>query len=546
MPSPTARPPGQQHPPLRQHPYSASVSSTANTQSRRYPPTSRPEPNHHTSPAFPFSLRLPFQSNRTSASLAPSIAEGKPIPVDDTTAEHRTSALRQLNHNYPSRHRYAKSTGAQNTTYSEPVIVRSYYTPLPPNRTNTVARHNGGVIIRAPSALPGSVAGSTASRRRSTPVFAGKVNSAGNGVLNIMARARGRGTGHAHAQHEEAKLPPVEAFTFKSFIATLDDQGNGNDISSDLDRIAEICARSRYSLSNQYEVHYGPHGTGTGFAPQNQQPSESHGPTLQAVTSDDERQMGTERKRRLGGRRNSRAMGTLETIMSSSRSSDDDKSKKKSADELAEQVRGRASAKRNSQHTSPATSTRSTTRDERRSQNGEEANSPPKKRPSSRRASSSLALIDNSKPSTAAASDTSNPTSQQHHHHHHPRTSAASTSASAALVSEPALPQPATSQLEIQTSTNATDPAPPTRHGRSKSDGHLMVDKLGGRATATGAISSVDDATATGLLSTLAGWIPWAAAAPAPAATTDAGAAATGRAEGSLRNLLKGVPDKDA
>lgn len=537
MPSPTARPPGKQHP-HRQHPYAASVSS-ANTPNHHYPPANRPEQNHHSSPAFPFSLRLPFQSNPTSASLAPSIAEGKPIPVDDTTAEHRTSALRQLNHNYPSRHRYAKSTGAQNTTYSEPVIVRSYYTPLPPSRTNAVARHSGGVIVRAPSAVPGSVADSTASRRRSTPLFTGKVSTAGNGVRNIMARARGRGSGHAHAHPEEAKLPPVEAFTFKSFIATLDEQGNGNDISSDLDRIAEICARSRYSLSNQYEVHYGPHGSGANFAPGNQQGPEHQGPTLQAVTSDDERQTRTERKRRMGGRRNSRAMGTLETIMSSSRSSDDDKSKKKSAAELAEQVRGRAATKPSSQHSSAATSTRSNTRDERRSRNEEETTSPPKKRPSSRRTSSSLALIDNAKPFTAAASDTSNPTSQTHHH-----SRAASASASAALVSEPALPQPATSQLEIQTSTNTTDPAPPTRHARSKSDGHLIADKLSGKTTATGAISSVDDVTATGLLSTLAGWIPWAAAAPTPAATEN-GSAAPGRAEGSLRNLLKAVPDKD-
>lgn len=221
MPSPTARPPGRQHP-LRQHPIHISPSTNGSSDTH---PATRPDQNHHISPAFPFSLRLPFQSNPTSASLAPSIAEGKPIPVDDTTAEHRTSALRELNHNYPSRHRYAKSTGAQNTTYSEPVIVRSYYSPVPHSRSGTIARH-GGVVIRAPAAVLGSVAGSTASRRRSAP-FTGKGAPAGNGVLNIMARARGREKGPVQSQPEEAKLPPMEAFTFKNFIATLDEQGNG-------------------------------------------------------------------------------------------------------------------------------------------------------------------------------------------------------------------------------------------------------------------------------------------------------------------------------
>ena len=522
MPSPTARQPGRQHP-LRQHP--VQISSSTNGSSNTYP-TTRPDQNHHTSPAFPFSLRLPFQSNPTSASLAPSIAEGKPIPVDDTTAEHRTSALRELNHNYPSRHRYAKSTGAQNTTYSEPVIVRSYYNPVPQGRSGAISRH-GGVVIRAPSAVPGSVAGSTASRRRSA-TFTGKGTPAGNGVLSIMARARGRGKGQVQSQPEEAKLPPMEAFTFKNFIATLDEQGNGNDISTDLDRIAEICARSRYSLSNQYEVHYGPHGSGANFSPKGQQPTaENPGPTLQAVTSDDERQTKTERKRRLGGRRNSRAMGTLETIMSSSRSSEDDKSKKKSAAELAEQVRGRTSTKRNSQHTSPAASTRSA-HDSHRSQTEDEH----KKPPSSRRTSSSLALIDNSKPpptSSTTTSEAATSTAPQQQQQHQARASA-----SAALVSEPALPQPATSQLEIQTSTAPETQPPPRQHARSQSDGHLMADKLGGRATATGAISTVDDATATGLLSSLAGWIPWATVAE------ENGGASAGRAEGSLRNLLKG------
>src|SRR5690606_37833726 len=105
-----------------------------------------------------------------------------------------------------------------------------------------------------------------------------------------------------------ARLPPVEAFTFKSFMANIEhDPTSAGDpthsIMSDLDRIAEICARSRYSLSNQYEVHKAPHGSGDSFLTSVSPPPSSSGgnngkrdlaavgPTLQAVSSDDERQM---------------------------------------------------------------------------------------------------------------------------------------------------------------------------------------------------------------------------------------------------------------
>ncbi len=115
------------------------------------------------------------------------------------------------------------------------------------------------------------------------------------------------------------QLPPVEAFSFKSLLDAggLDDEDlDGIDtmgnINADLDRIAEICARSRLSLSNQYEVHVAPHGSGASFlassddgahgsaagASDRQRGPVSTGPTLQAVSSDDERR---HRKRRSGG-----------------------------------------------------------------------------------------------------------------------------------------------------------------------------------------------------------------------------------------------------
>lgn len=409
--------------------------------------------------------------------------------------ENRTSALRELNNNYPSRHRYERSTGAQSSTYSEPVIVRSYYSPLP---SRPISTSRGGVIVHGGAGTVSQSGNSATAERRSLP-FATTVTTARNGMLSRMGRARDRKRFGAGGP-EEAKLPPVEAFTFKSFIANMEAQEDGSDINADLDRIAEICAKSRYSLSNQYEVHYAPHGSGSSFLGVSRR-QDTQGPTLQVVSSDDERSMKRQRRRRDGARRNSKAMGTLETIMSSSRSSDEDRSKKKSAAEIAEEVRGRATRKE-SGNTSPTTSSRSMT-DEQYSQGEQTA---PKTPPGRR--SASLALIDGSKQNFTPADPTS------------PRNSAT------ALVGEPALPQASTSQLEIRT---APDERAKENHPPAVPSCPARAGSLDTGPVARAAISSADQAN--GLISTLSGWVPWR--------SPDTTNKSPGRAEGSLRELLR-------
>ncbi|KAK8066761.1 hypothetical protein PG997_013508 [Apiospora hydei] len=258
------------------------------------PSSARSSRNRRHSLPF-FSYPLVSQPNVSSTSLVPSTAEGKPIPLDDSTAADRTTALRELNRSQPSsRHRYTKSTGAPSTatrtttgTYSQPVIVRTYSGPP-----------------------PSSIASRPASRRiplssNATSLQTSSWRPGRNGMVLNMARHRGTKKGQSR---NDVKLPPLEAFSFKNIMADIQ-----QDIGADLDRIAEICARSKYSLSNQYEVHVVPHGSGTGF--------------LSSASA-------------------SSARAQAPTIMSSSRSSEEDKSKKKSAQELTDDVRGRASGKR--------------------------------------------------------------------------------------------------------------------------------------------------------------------------------------------------------
>lgn len=317
-----------------------------------------------------------------------------------------------------------------------------------------------------------------------------------------------------------AKLPPIEAYSFKSMMASLEADEDGGTINSDLDRIAEICARSRYSLSNQYEVHMAPHGSGTAFLasasshPSRRQQQQQSGPTLQAVGSDDERNARRHRKRRsLGGRRKSMAVGTLETIMSSSGSSEDGKSKKKkSAMELAEEIRGRAA--KNTQpdaalEAGPVTD---------QVQPDPSING---RRGVTRKKSSvfASALMESARLNQNAA-DTASPRSSAN-----------------TLLSEPSLPQTSTSHLEVRTEPDLrhTDVIDTYR----VPDG--MVVEPAGRIRINTTAPPPEETSPETLLGGLRGWMPtWSfPLAQGPSLASAAGDKHPSFAEGSLRNLLQ-------
>ncbi|KAH7032777.1 uncharacterized protein B0I36DRAFT_320022 [Microdochium trichocladiopsis] len=489
--------------------------------------------------SLPFVFRPPLHSNTSSTSLVPSTAEGRPIPLDNSTAAHRTSALRELNRSQPSsRHRYTRSAGAPPSvnstttgTYSQPVLVRTYSGPPPSSSSSRPASR------RAPL----SSISITSSVTNWRPGRAGAVVNMARSV-----KGKSRPLKPSKAGLDDAKLPPLEAFTFKSIMTEMQ-----QDIGADLDRIAEICARSRYSLSNQYEVHVAPHGSGTSFAASetrsSQQRGSNAGPTLQAITSDDEQSSSTRHRRRKGTqRRRSAAYGTLETIMSSSRSSDEDRSKKKPAAELAEEVRGRAGTQDSNSSGSAQDGSGATNLSSE-----EQAQA---QRRSMRRKSSSFAAVvmDNTRTSQGALDATS------------PRSSGT------ALISEPARPETSRNHLEIRTS--AEDTAGMVAFGSTESQQQQQQQQRAAHETtpaqpsravvsasmASAAISTPDrpgePSARSSLFSGLSSWIPWRAGAGTNAnpvravtevATTDpkSGHRSSGQsksyAEGTLRELLK-------
>lgn len=538
----------------------------ASSLSQHNPPTaagtSKPRPQSSQRPSRARRQSLPFTfpplfsqpANFSSTSLVP--AEGRPIPLDDDTAAHRISTLRELNSNYPSpvnRQRYTKSTGAQSSTYSQPVIVRTYSGPSPsnthayPHRPSSVSRGSSKRVPLPSSSRAGSylsrgsvktAISQTGGPRSGPPSSSGSAN--GRVIVNNMPRPKPKKSKLpwqwplvSQREHEEPKLPPLEAFSFKSFMADLQDEGG---ISSDLDRIAEICARSRYSLSNQYEVHVAPHGSGASFASSSARNrrrghsgpgSSMGGPTLQAIASDDDEHSNRgHRKRRSGGRRKSVAYGTLETIMSSSRSSEEDKTKKKSAAEIAEEVRGRAARKCSESAASASAATPtdgSGTRSENHSGETASQKGGPARKTVSRKKSASLAnaLLENKKHTRGKSDVTS------------PRSSAS------ALVSEPAKPQTSPSHLEIRTapeggaSAENDDPD----GGRAPQNAELM-DELADMVSRTDEQNSQHN----GLLAGWNTWMPWkGTGAPSSHGGQSAnrrGSGAPSHAEGSLRQLL--------
>jgi hypothetical protein len=382
-----------------------------------------------------------WSANTSTASLIETgeAARGEHI-LDEATVDHRISALRQLNGATRTRHHYAKSTGARNSTFNQPVIVRTYSGTRPQSRV------------------------------REAPV---------KREIQTMGKA---------------ELPPVEAFSFKGIMDSIH-----SSVTEDLERIAEICARSRYSLSNQYEVHMPPHGDGdpfllhrTGGAVQ------TGGPTLEAIASDDE-QPGSNGRPARGGRRRTKSMayGTLETIYSSSKSSEEDKTKKKPAKVIAEEVRGRAIKK--------AAVVPDVTIDI--APIVEPSNvSPRPKHPRSHSTSFASRFIDST---------------------HGIRGDAPSRLLSpAALVSEPARPQTSVANEDLSTLEDSNTLASPTMS---------VLARYESMASTLQPMSSQRPS----MFSNLSSWLPWGRSTESTTESNAEGMSSTSHAEGSLRELLK-------
>ncbi len=224
-------------------------SSTHNVNESQSLPSSPPPDGDNRRHSLPVNFTLPnlWSGNTSGAPFADSV-HGE-ISIDETVAAHRASALRQLN-GAPSRarrrQRQSRSIGGSTALSSQPVIVRTY---------------SGGSSSR-----PHSHSRAPPATIREEEEMKGKVD-----------------------------LPPVEAFGFQGILRSIE-----HDVEGTLDAIAEICAKSKYSLADEYGAHLPPQGDVGPSGPRGREytaASKPPGSTLTAVTeasSSSERSAGNE------------------------------------------------------------------------------------------------------------------------------------------------------------------------------------------------------------------------------------------------------------
>ncbi|KAI8933213.1 hypothetical protein NX059_009848 [Plenodomus lindquistii] len=147
--------------------------------------------------------------------------------LTNTLPPTQSAALRALNapafHSSPSKSKSAKSASSRTTVTSQPVVVRTY----------SGSRH---------ASRPGSG-------------FSTPRSLAMNGQNNISALSAG-------LAGRSEQLPSADDFSFSAILRAVDPE-----IRDAIDAIAEICARSRLSMADEYDAHLPPQGEITSGGP---------------------------------------------------------------------------------------------------------------------------------------------------------------------------------------------------------------------------------------------------------------------------------------
>lgn len=170
----------------------------------------------------------PLQDLATSAGSVPSAT----TTLTNTLPPTQSAALRALNAPAFQSHassnpqsKSAKSASSRTTLSSQPVVVRTY----------SGSRHN-----------PRNSSGINSPRY---------LNMNGHGSQNPSALS-------AALAGRTDRLPSIEDFSFSAILRAVDPE-----IREAIDAIAEICARSRLSLADEYDAHLPPQGEITDTGP---------------------------------------------------------------------------------------------------------------------------------------------------------------------------------------------------------------------------------------------------------------------------------------
>lgn len=188
-------------------------------------PKAQPVLSDDTVPAiFSHAPSLDAQEGSSDLTASTGSVPSTTTTLTNTLPPTQSAALRALNapafHSSPTKSKSAKSTSSRTTVTSQPVVVRTY----------SGSRH---------TSRPGSG-------------FNTPRSFAMNGHSHISALSAG-------LAGRSEQLPSADDFSFSAILRAVDPE-----IRDAIDAIAEICARSRLSLADEYDAHLPPQGEITG------------------------------------------------------------------------------------------------------------------------------------------------------------------------------------------------------------------------------------------------------------------------------------------
>ncbi|KAH9882434.1 hypothetical protein J1614_000670 [Plenodomus biglobosus] len=191
-------------------------------------PTAQPVLSDDTVPAiFTHAPSCDAQGGPSDLTASTDSVPSTATTLTNTLPPTQSAALRALNapafHSSPSKTKSAKSSSSRTTVTSQPVVVRTY----------SASRH-------------ASRSGSGFSTPRSFTM---------NGHKNVSALSAG-------LAGKSEQLPAADDFSFSAILRAVDPE-----IRDAIDAIAEICARSRLSMADEYDAHLPPQGEITSGGP---------------------------------------------------------------------------------------------------------------------------------------------------------------------------------------------------------------------------------------------------------------------------------------
>ena len=185
-----------------------------------------------------------------------------------TASESEEPSSLRLSVRLNQRHGYGSSKSTQ-SPIPQPVIVRTY-TPAE-SRTLSIAQ-----LSSPPPLAPSPTLSSSASLLNFKSTLAsirGRVSAPSSTLPSSLAQpslsiqqrpqqyqqkqllSSSPAAAVRSAMAENSRIPPIDAFTFKNVLRAVE-----SDIQPTLDAIAEICSRSKLSLSDEYSAHLPPQG----------------------------------------------------------------------------------------------------------------------------------------------------------------------------------------------------------------------------------------------------------------------------------------------